>query len=67
MTGNGFEDLLLHNLPRDSGEAEQPVVPRILLALLADGRHLLLSSPQDSPQPHPSPPHSLKMIASSLS
>jgi len=31
VPGHGFQDLLLPHLPRDQGEADQPVVPWVLL------------------------------------
>jgi len=34
VPGNGFQDWLLHHLPRDRGEVDQPVVPWVLLAYL---------------------------------
>jgi len=38
MPGEHIQDESLHNLPRHQGEADRPVVPRILLpALLVDG------------------------------
>jgi len=41
IPGERTQDELLHNLPRHRGQADRPVVPRILLlALLVDGCYI---------------------------
>jgi len=36
--GSGFQDYLLHHLPRDQSEVDLPVVPQIFLLSLLEGR-----------------------------
>ena len=52
MPCDGTQDDPLHNFPWHRGQADRPVVPRILLlALLVDGAsHLLTSSHLGPPQ-----------------
>lgn len=38
MFEQGFQDHLLHQIPKDQGEADQPVVPCILLLALLEDR-----------------------------